>query len=337
VHGGVPALSLTEDPGITRAVRRRFGETAVIENLVQPTLGGSNRTVLFDLVHEGTRRRLVSRQETFVSPDSPFVPPTLQFRAMRMAHEHGIEVPEPVFEYDEQDAMGAGFVTAFVAGETMPRALLQGADFAAIRPHLVPQLAAALARLHALPLAPFAFLEKFPASTDPLDALRAQLDLYREPHPAIELGLRWLERNRPQAARRVVVHGDFRVGNFMVGAGGLAALLDWECCHLGAAAEDLGWFCTRAWRFGQNHLPAGGLATRETLLAAYAAAGGDAIPLDELRYWEIFGLTRWAILNVMQAFAHVFEGRQAVTWAACGRNTALIEYDLLLTLQGRIA
>jgi aminoglycoside phosphotransferase (APT) family kinase protein len=303
---------------------------------VQPTLGGSNRTVLFDLVQAGARRRLVSRQETFVSPDSPFVPSTLQYRAMRLAHEHGIKVPEPVFEYDETDGMGAGFVTAFVAGETMPRVLLQGAAYAAQRPALVPQLARELARLHAMPIDRFAFLDAFPASHDPLDALRTQLDLYREPHPAIELGLRWLERNRPPPARRVLVHGDFRIGNLMVGNHGLAALLDWECCHIGAAAEDLGWFCTRAWRFGQNHLPAGGLATREVLLDAYAQAGGDTVTLEDLRYWEIFGLTRWAVLNVMQAYAHVFEGRQAVTWAACGRNTALLEYDLLLTLQGRI-
>jgi hypothetical protein len=33
-------------------------------------------------------------------------------------------VPEPVFEYDDADAMGHGFVTGFVSGETMPKKII---------------------------------------------------------------------------------------------------------------------------------------------------------------------------------------------------------------------
>jgi aminoglycoside phosphotransferase (APT) family kinase protein len=316
---------------IARAVRRRFGTDARLDNVVQPTLGGSNRTVVFDVVHGGATRRLVSRQETFVSPDSPFLASDAQFEVLRLVFAAGLRVPEPVFAYDAADAMGAGFVSAFVAGEADPRVLLRGAAFAAVRPGLVGQLAEALALLHGIDVTAFGML----GDADPVATLRAQLDLYREPHPAIELGLRWLELNRLPSRKPVVVHGDFRTGNFLVDGGGLAAVLDWECCHLGDAAEDLGWFCTRSWRFGHTDLPAGGFGSREALRASYLAAGGVDVTLDEIRYWEIFGLTRWAVLNVMQAYGHVFEGRSAVTWAACGRNTALIEYDLLLTLQGK--
>lgn len=53
-----------------------------------------------------------------------------------------------------------------------------------------------------------------------------------------------------------------------------------------------------------------------------------------MRSWEIFGLVRWAVINIMQAHGHVFEGRRDVTFAACGRSASLIEYDLLMSLRG---
>jgi aminoglycoside phosphotransferase (APT) family kinase protein len=319
---------------IVQALRRRFGQAARMENIVVPTLGGSNRTVLFDLVEGSAKRRMVSRQETYSGKGSPFLSPEDQFRIMGVAFRNQLPVPEPIFAYDAADGMGAGFVTAFVEGETMPKRIL-GPAFTEIRPKLTVQLAEFLARLNAIDSAEFAFLEKIPDSADPIAAQRAHYETYAELHPAIELGFRWLERNRPPAARRVLVHGDFRNGNFMVGPNGLTAVLDWECSHIGAAAEDMGWLCTRSWRFGQFDLPVGGFSQREALFDAYRAAGGDPIDPEAVRYWEIFGLLRWAVINMMQAYGHVEGGRRSVVFAACGRNASLIEYDLLMTIAGK--
>jgi hypothetical protein len=36
----------------------------------------------------------------------------------------------------------------------------------------------------------------------------------------------------------------------------------------------------------------------------------------------------------MQAYAHVERGRRGVAFAAMGRNTSLVEYELLMTLAG---
>src|SRR5262249_5396868 len=41
-----------------------------------------------------------------------------------------------------------------------------------------------------------------------------------EPHPVLELALRWLTKNAPECPHLVLVHGDFRVGNLMVGPEG---------------------------------------------------------------------------------------------------------------------
>ena len=319
---------------IRAAVQRHFGRRARLENISVPTLGGSARTVIFDLVDGNGRRRLVSRQETYQAEDSPFCTPGEQFRVMQIAHAHGFPVPEPIFEYAPEDGAGQGFVTAFVAGETMPKRILGSEDFGETRLLLAEQAGRLLAKLHAIPTAECALLEACPDSADPLAAHRDRFDRYDEAHPAIELGLRWLERNRPARGKRALVHGDFRLGNLMIGREGIRAVLDWECCHLGSGMEDLGWLCTRSWRFGHPELPAGGFGTREALFAGYAAGGGTVDPAA-VRWWEVFGLVRWAVLNVMQAHGHVFGGRRSVVYAACGRNTALVEYDLLMTLMGR--
>src|SRR3546814_2130468 len=116
--------------------------------------------------------------------------------------------------------------------------------------------------------------------TDQLEQFRTVLDTLGEPHPAFELGFRWLEANRPATTTVGVVHGDFRLGNLLVDQEGLRAVLDWELTHLGDPLEDLGWFCVRAWRFG-SPLPARGVATRGDVVSAYEAARSDE-PTSEL-------------------------------------------------------
>ncbi len=65
----------------------------------------------------------------------------------------------------------------------------------------------------------------------------------------IELGIRWLANRLPPPADLTVVHGDYRIGNVIVGPEGLRAVIDWELTHVGDPMEDVGWLCVRAWRF----------------------------------------------------------------------------------------
>ena len=319
------------------AIARRFGNAARIENLEVATLGGSNRTLLFDLVEGAGRRRLVSRQQTYQAGDSPFLSPEEQFRVMREVYACGLPVPEPIFVYDAADGMDAGFVTAFVAGETVPKRIQADAEASGAGGSMAAQLGGLLGRLHGLPVERFAFLAGRADSVDPLAAQRDRYDAYGQIRPVIEYGLRWLERNRPPPRPARLVHGDFRLGNFMVQGSAITSLLDWECAHLGSGAEDIGWLCTRSWRFSRPGLAVGGLAGIAPLLAAYGQAGGQVWDAEERRWWEIFGLTRWAILNLMQAEAHMRGARRGPVYAACGRNTALVEYDLMMTLTGGYA
>jgi aminoglycoside phosphotransferase (APT) family kinase protein len=127
----------------------------------------------------------------------------------------------------------------------------------------------------------------------------------------------------------VVVHGDFRVGNLLVGPDGLRAVLDWENVYLGDPHADLAWLCLRAWRFGQDHLPVGGLGAREPFLQAYAAHGGQAIDRAALAYWEVLGNVQWAIGSLGQARRHLSGAAPSIELAALGRVCAEMELEAL--------
>ena len=327
-------LRNTISAGLRAAVVRRYGASATIDNVVFTTLGGSNRSVLFDVVHGTTRQRLVFRQETYNLPSSPFIAPAMQFRLLKVVHRAGIPVPEPIFELDDQDELDRAYVVAFVEGETLPRRLLDGPAFAPARERFCAQAGELLARLRDIDTGEVGFLAGTPDSRDPLAAIIARLDFWGEPHPALELGIRWLERHRPAAAPRRLLHGDFRTGNMLMDTRGIRAVLDWECAHLGTPAEEMGWLCLRSFRFGHVDRPVGGFGRREAFYSAYTAVSGRQVDPEEVYWWEVFGFLRWAQYNIMQMHGHVTGERRSTAFAACGRNTALIEYDLLMTLLG---
>jgi len=321
---------------LRRAIARRHGAAARIDNIVIATLGGSNRTLLFDLIEGNASRRLVFRQETYSLPQSPFIAPHLQFQLLQLVHAEGLPVPAPIFELDAADELERAYVVGFVDGETLPRRLLDGPEYAHARAMFCTQAGEILGRLHGIASERAAFLADTPDSRDALAAQLERLDHYAEAHPALELAVRWLERHRPPSPPRVLLHGDFRTGNMLVGADdGIRAVLDWECAHLGAAAEDLAWLCLRSFRFGHIDRPVGGFGQRAEFYAAYAAASGRPVDREAVHWWEVFGFVRWAVLNIMQVHGHLSGERRSPAFAACGRNTSLIEYDLLMTLLGR--
>ena len=239
---------------------------------------------------------------------------------LRAAAAAGVPVPEVV------DADDASIVMQHLDGETIARRILRDDEFATARDRLVGQCAQALARLHTR--VGLDVIADLPDEPDPVATLRAMLDKFAEPHPALELALWRLDATRPSATRRTVVHGDFRLGNWMVGTDGLVGVLDWELAHIGDPVEDLGWMCVRSWRFGGS-APVAGIGTREDLLSAYAAAGGGDVDPGALGWWELYGTTRWGVICVQQAATHLSGAVRSVELAAIGRRVCEVERDVL--------
>lgn len=267
-------------------------------------------------------RRLVLRQDPPGAPSR--VGMVREGQLLRAARAVGMAVPEVLASSAES------LVIAYLEGETIPRRLLRDDRFALARGQLVTQCAEQLALLHTRVTS-----NDVPglALDDPLTDLMARLDDAHEPHPAFELGLRWLSENRPPHGEPVVLHGDFRLGNLMVDESGLVAVLDWELAHLGDPLQDLAWLCVRSWRFGAP-LPVAGMGTREQLAAAYEAAGGRPVDLDALRWWEVFGTLNWGVMCLEQSRSHLEGAVRSVELAVIGRRAAEVELDLLDLLPG---
>ena len=253
---------------------------------------------------------------------------------VRAAWAAGVPVPE-VLAFVGGDAAGSGgaatMITRRVVGETIARKILRDDTYREARQRLVADLGRALAGVHRIDPADTNGL----VEADPLQALRERLDQIGQSHPTFELAFKWLDEHRPPApGRTTVVHGDFRLGNVIVDASGLGAVIDWELAHLGDPIEDLGWMCVPAWRFG-SQLPAAGVGTRQQLLAAYAEQSGVDVDPETLRWWEVSGILRWGMICVTQAFAHTSGTVRSHELAAIGRRVCENEHDLFLALEGR--
>jgi aminoglycoside phosphotransferase (APT) family kinase protein len=260
---------------------------------------------------------------------------------LRAAWEAGVPVPAVVvFGGDVDDdvrgnavdarALGSSWmVVERIDGETIPRRILRDEEFASARPLLTAQCGRALAAAHSIDPEAVPGLDP----TNQFQRFRELLDAMSEPHPAFELGFRWLERNRPPARADTVVHGDFRNGNLVVGPDGLRAVLDWELAHLGDPLEDLGWLCVRAWRFGASPR-VGGFGDVDELVAAYESAPGSTgtVDRDALAWWEAMGTLKWGVMCMLQAATHLSGTVRSVELAAIGRRVCEVEHDLLLLL-----
>ena len=243
-------------------------------------------------------------------------------RLLRAAARVGVPVPEVVA------AEPSFIVMTRVEGETIPRKIRRDEQFAAARPLLARQCGTLLAALHRIPVDDFADLP----DTDQVAEFREVMDSMGQPHPAFELGFKWLEENRPARSGTVVVHGDFRNGNLMIGPEGVRAVLDWELAHRGDPLEDLGWLCVKSWRFGAVDKPAGGFGSYDDLVDAYEAAGGVRVDRDALRWWEALGTLKWGIMCIAQGMLHVSGAVRSVELAAIGRRVCENEWDLLALL-----
>jgi aminoglycoside phosphotransferase (APT) family kinase protein len=313
-----------DERDLARALRPWVGP-ASIEGLAKLSGGASRETWSFDAVGaDGTRTELVLRRDP---PGRPTEQAALQreVRAISLAHDAGLPVPEVLVMSEGAGWGTAGMVMRRVAGETIARRILRDAQYAAARVAMVGQLGRFAAGLHAI-----AVPLDYPAP-DPLAELREQLDSFGRPSEVFELALAELSANPPPSRSPVLVHGDFRLGNLVIGPEGLRAVLDWELTHAGSPAEDLGWLCVKAWRFGAD-APVAGVGTREELLAAYRAAGGSDISVEELRWWEMLGTLRWGVICLAQAQVHLSGAHRSVELAAIGRRVCEQEWDLLLLL-----
>ena len=323
---------MTDLAGQLRAVvSEALGDDVAVDELHQLTGGASRETWAFDaLTNAGERRPLILRRDP---PEAPTEGMSVEARAIRAARAQGVPEPEIVAFSDDPAPLDAPFILMErLEGETLARRILRDEQFAAVRPRLAAQCGEILARIHAIPIDEVPGLDR----PDVLEDLRRTFAAYDDASPALELGVRWLEQHRPPPTDDVVVHGDFRNGNLVIGPDGIRGVLDWELVHRGDPMEDLGYLCVRAWRFGGPE-PVGGFGPYEDLFAGYERVSGRRVDPEVVRWWEVYGTVWWGGGCMDQAWRHLSGDERSVELAAIGRRVWEQEYDVLLLLERRTA
>lgn len=264
-----------------------------------------------------------------------------EFRVLQVAHEAGVTVPHPLWCCEDPSVIGVPFwVMSRVAGSASARDLVrQMGEHPERGRALVRHLGRELARIHRVIPEPqivdrlnFLKLPQEQPSLARVREYRAALDAIPRPHPVLEWALNWLESRAVDSGLRTLCHGDFRSGNYMVEDGRVSAVLDWEFASFGDPYEDLGWLCARSWRFGAPEREVGGVGLRQDLYASWEAETGHKVDDHQVRYWEVMGMVRWAIIALQQGQRHLSGEQPSLELALTGRMLPEIELDALVTI-----
>jgi len=309
-----------------RLIGRGVSEAVVIRAVVPLSGGASSATYRVEADIGCVLRQFIFQRTA--SAEHSGLPRGVQAAVQQRAGALGVPVAPVIAVAEPGDGLGDGAVTVLVAGEALAQKWLRMPDYETARAGLTAQCADALARLHAAPVSTWADLSL--AGGSGAELLAGMFARYLElgvDVPAFDLAFAWLKPRMPTRPATCLAHGDFRSGNFLVDVQGLRAVLDWELAHLSVPAEDLGWLCVQAWRFGQWQLPVGGFGTREALFEAYRAAGG-VVALEDIHVWEVFGTLKWGMSCLQLADDHVSGRVPSVERAAIGRRVSEVAADL---------
>ena len=200
-----------------------------------------------------------------------------EMRFQQVLQDQGIPVPKVYGWCDEPRA----YATEAVPGRP---------DFAGVsdtdRDRIVDEYLQALARIHALPLEPFAEAGIVRA-TSPAGAahvgIRQFVRVFRankvRPDPLMEFVLGWLDRHPlPASDRETPVVWDS--GQFHHDGSHFLSVLDVELGHLGDPMMDLA-----AWRMRDTVIPFGNF---ETLYARYEELSGRPVDMAAIQYHHLF-------------------------------------------------
>jgi len=223
-----------------------------------------------------------------------------QARVLRALAESQVPISPLRWYSDDTAILGAPFlVTDHIAGsELNPFTRDYGvADASVLRP-VGEDLAKVLAALHTIDWRARGVTTLQGEDPNVSPGL-AQTTFWRDrvrgwsPHPLplMEYAANWLIRHAPQTKRTVIVHGDYRVGNFLTANKRITAVLDWEMTHLGDAHEDLAWVMLPDMRLA-------GLIDHDDFIARYEAAGGAPVDAKTLDYYRIYSLYKMVAISV---------------------------------------
>jgi aminoglycoside phosphotransferase (APT) family kinase protein len=257
-----------------------------------------------------------------------------EFQIASLAARSGVLTPRPFgFARGLLGPETPGYLMPYVSGEAIGRRVVRNPELQQARQQLPEALARSLAALHAIEPQFVSLRRPTSPARVAIRDLRTMLDGLPVRMPAVELCLSALETRLPVQEEVVLVHGDFRTGNFLVAPTGLTAILDWEFAHLGSPYEDLAWISVRDWRFGRLELPIGGFAVRAPFYQAYTQASGRIVDAQQIWWWELMGNLRWAVGSVFQGQRYLSGTDTDLELIAIAKRAPEMEFEALRLLR----
>jgi aminoglycoside phosphotransferase (APT) family kinase protein len=263
-----------------------------------------------------------------------------EFRVIEAAVLAGVQTPNACALTHSLVREGAyAYLLTWAEGDAIGRKIVKAPELERARASLGAALGTQLAKIHSITksaaLQTPEGLGTLPAN--PVQASlalqRARIDALKNQRLGTELIYRWLCDNAPTVPDVVLVHGDFRTGNFLVTPDGLSAILDWEFARWGSRYEDLAWISLRDWRFGVLGKPVGGFSDRAPFYEAYERASSHAVDLALVHYYEVLGNLAWAVGSIAQAERYLVGGEKDIELLAIGRRAAEMEWEALRLIE----
>ena len=260
-----------------------------------------------------------------------------EFAVLQAAFEAGVTVPEPLFANADPAVFGKPFfVMRRASGTAAAHRITRDPALDPVLPAIAERLGQELARIHKIrpPRPNLGFLRPY-QETGPAQQIagfRAYLDTHPSPRPVLEWGIRWLETHLPAPVPPVLCHHDFRTGNYLLDGARLTGILDWEFAGWGDPHEDIGWFCSKGWRFARLDREAGGIADRAPFYRGYGNASNAVIDPLRVHFWEVLASVRWAVIALQQSDRHMLGGERSLDLALTGRRASECELEILMLL-----
>ena len=309
-----------------------------IENLERLSGGANMETWSFDALDAGHRRALILRRRPGDATREEGVQallktPSLATEAtlIELARRAGVPVPTVLGLSPSAGELGEALIMNRIPGESLPQRILHRPEYASAREKLAFQCGEALGKLHSIALDDCPPGLRDVTWSEDLARLQGLCDHFSNPSPSHQLALNWLKAQPAPASARVLCHGDYRLGNLLVGKDGLRSVLDWELAHIGFAGEDLGYLCANVWRFS-GEAAVGGFGTYRQLLDGYRSVGGAAPDLAEIKLWELYAALGWGLVCLTMLEMHLDGVDPSLERAAVGRRLSESEIDILLLL-----
>ena len=168
------------------------------------------------------------------------------------------------------------------------------------RAQLGPQFVECLARIHTRDVTS-AGLHHFECPPPGTRALELALNMWErvweedadEEVPLLRLAAVWLRENMPVCARPVILHGDYRTGNFLFTEhdARITAILDWEMARIGDHHYDLAWAAAPAYGHPAEDartLLVGGFMPEPEFFDRYQQLSGLKLDPKALYYHKVF-------------------------------------------------